>query len=130
MIQLQRIVVRRRKVYSNKCYLRPNTKPGGSGETAAGRKGGEMQYLLTEEEYDNMVPLGNLEDIQDANRILRELFFKHSKHKCPRYSRNITASMVSLSYCTGCPLWKTLSSIGGTKELRNAICPHDKKLPK
>jgi hypothetical protein len=57
-----------------------------------------MQYILTEDEYRNLVPRQKYNDALDESQKLRELVLKVSKFKCihERYQSDY--------YCDNCPL--------------------------
>lgn len=59
-----------------------------------------MQYLLTEEEYNNLVPKAEVERRDLALKKLHELFFKHSTFKCI----HDTQDRRMYGYCDYCPL--------------------------
>ena len=59
-----------------------------------------MQYILTEEEYRNLVPLQKYNDALDESQKLRELVLKVSKFKCI-HERNRSSYDF---YCDKCPL--------------------------
>lgn len=60
-----------------------------------------MQYILTEDEYRNLVPLKKYNDALDESQKLRELVLKVSKFKCI-HERNHRYSYDY--YCDKCPL--------------------------
>jgi hypothetical protein len=60
-----------------------------------------MQYILTEDEYKNLVPRHKYNDALDESQKLRELVLKFSKFKCI-HERN--RSNDDDYYCDNCPL--------------------------
>lgn len=61
-----------------------------------------MQYILTEDEYRNLVPLQKYNHVLDESQKLRELVLKVSKFKCI-HERNNTDCDYDY-YCDICPL--------------------------
>ena len=59
-----------------------------------------MQYILTEDEYRNLVPRQKYNDALDESQKLRELVLKVSKFKCIHERNRFNADY----YCDNCPL--------------------------
>lgn len=59
-----------------------------------------MQYILTEDEYRNLVPRQKYNDALDESQKLRELVLKVSKFKCIHERNRSNADY----YCDNCPL--------------------------
>lgn len=59
-----------------------------------------MQYILTEDEYKNLVPLKKYNDALDESQKLRELVLKVSKFKCIHEINRRNYDY----YCDRCPL--------------------------
>lgn len=59
-----------------------------------------MQYILTEDEYKNLVPRQKYNEALDESQKLRELVLKVSKFKCIHERNRTNADF----YCDKCPL--------------------------
>ena len=59
-----------------------------------------MQYILTEDEYRNLVPLQKYNHALEETQKLRELVLKVSKFKCIHERNNTDCDY----YCDNCPL--------------------------
>ena len=59
-----------------------------------------MQYILTEDEYRNLVPRQKYNDALDESQKLRELVLKVSKFKCIHKRNRFDNDY----YCDNCPL--------------------------
>lgn len=59
-----------------------------------------MQYILTEDEYRNLVPRQKYNDALDESQKLRELVLKVSKFKCIHERNRANYDY----YCDNCPL--------------------------
>lgn len=59
-----------------------------------------MQYILTEDEYRNLVPRQKYNDALDESQKLRELVLKVSKFKCIHERNRFNDDY----YCDDCPL--------------------------
>jgi len=64
-----------------------------------------MNYILSQEEMDGLVPIQKLEETERDKRALFDLFFKHTTFKCIH-----TYKPPEYGYCDRCPL-----AVHGTK---------------
>lgn len=71
-----------------------------------------MQYLLTQEEFTNLVPRSRLSAVEEANRILRKLVLSASGTKCAAETNGVT-------YCTECPLGQEIQRLGNETYLHH-----------
>lgn len=56
-----------------------------------------MQYILTEEEYNNLVPKSKVEELKSKIEKLNQKVLEYSKYTC-RHKVNVFA------YCDDCPI--------------------------
>ena len=78
-----------------------------------------MQYLLTEEEYNNLVPFDRYNDIKYANQFLRNLVVPPERCVAQKPGE---ARKNGIVYCSQCPLGSLNLREGSTYKQAKAIC--------